>query len=97
MRTIRLGREFDRVLIHDAICYTMYTVDYVYMLRSADGSVSIEHDRHIDLSHPRNEHAVLRRDEDLECANALRGGAHRSLIVERADRGWRRLVFHTRA
>jgi hypothetical protein len=117
MRTIRLGREFDRVLIHDAICYmtsaadlrraietayvhcrrggaalfapdhlletfapgsdhgggdgdgpalrylewtwdpdpndTTYTVDYAYMLRSADGSVSVEHDRHVEGLFPR--------------------------------------------
>jgi hypothetical protein len=112
MRTIRLGRRFDRVLIHDAICYmtsladlrraietafvhcraggaalfapdhlrenfvpdsdhggsdgngrglrylewtwdpdpndTMYTVDYAYMLRDRDGSVRVEHDRHVE-------------------------------------------------
>ncbi len=112
MRTIRLGRQFDRVLIHDAICYmtsladlnsaietafvhcraggaalfapdhlrdnfapdsdhggsdgdgrglrylewtwdpdpndTMYTVDYAYMLRARDGSVRVEHDRHVE-------------------------------------------------
>lgn len=112
MRTSRLGREFDRVLIHDAICYmttledlqravetafvhcrpggavllapdftretfiaesehggsdgkerglrylawtcdpdpddTTYVVDYAYMLREKDGSVSVEHDRHVE-------------------------------------------------
>ena len=35
----------------------------------------------IDLSHPRDEHAVLRRDEDLERAIAFRNCAHRSLIT----------------
>ena len=112
MRTIRLGREFDRVFVHDAICYmttaadlttrdrdrpcalpsrrcggvrtgpparelrgdsdhggsdgdgrglrylewtwdpdpndTQYTVDYAYMLRDADGSVRVVHDRHVE-------------------------------------------------
>ena len=112
MRTLRLGREFDRVFIHDAICYmataedlsaavttafvhcrpggaalfvpdfvrenfrtasdhdgsdlglrglrylewvwdpdpadTSYAVDYAYMLRSEDGSVRVEHERHTE-------------------------------------------------
>lgn len=112
MRTVRLGREFDCVLIHDAIVYmttepdlkaaletafvhcaaggaalfapdhiretfrpltdcgghdgegrslrylewtwdpdpadTNYVVDYAYILRSSDGSVHVEHDRHVE-------------------------------------------------
>ena len=113
MRTVRLGRLFDRVFIHDAIVYmttladlrkaiatafvhcrpggavllapdhvlenfhaphtshggedgdgaamrylewawdpdptdTTYTVDYAYLLRGPDGSVRVEHDRHIE-------------------------------------------------
>lgn len=112
MRDVRLGRRFDRVLIHDAICYmtteadlrraletafehcrpggaavfapdhvretfqqsadhgggdastrgmrylewtwdpdpddSTYTVDYAYLLRDADGSVRVEHDRHVE-------------------------------------------------
>ncbi|MQA89973.1 MAG: methyltransferase domain-containing protein [Gemmatimonas sp.] len=112
MRTLRLGCEFDRVFIQDAICYmttgddlraaietafvhcrpggavllapdyvrenfspstdcggedsrdralrflewtydpdptdTSYTVDYAYLLRNADGSMRVEHDRHIE-------------------------------------------------
>lgn len=112
MRTTRLGREFDRVFIHDAICYmssladlekavetafvhcrpggaaliipdfvretfqastdhgghdggdralrylewtydpdpsdTTYITEYAYLLRSADGSISVEHDRHVE-------------------------------------------------
>ncbi|MBC7928200.1 MAG: class I SAM-dependent methyltransferase [Bryobacteraceae bacterium] len=113
MRTIRLGREFDRVFIHDAICYmttaedlrkaietafvhcrpgggalfapdfvsenfhassdhggtdgkankglrylewtwdpdptdSTYTVDYVYLMRSEDGSTQVEHERHFE-------------------------------------------------
>ncbi|MEX2300951.1 MAG: class I SAM-dependent methyltransferase [Bryobacterales bacterium] len=112
MRTARLGREFDRVFIHDAICYmtstdelrsaietafvhcrpggaalfapdflretfrpstdhggndgerrslrylewtwdpdpadNTYLVDYAYVLRDEDGSVRVEHDRHVE-------------------------------------------------
>ena len=112
MRTVRLGRQFDAVFIHDAVCYmtseadlkaamataalhcapggavlfapdhvrenftprtdhgghdrdgrglrylewvwdpdpgdTTYTVDYAVMLRERDGSVRVEHDRHIE-------------------------------------------------
>lgn len=112
MRTVRLGREFDAVFVHDAIAYmateadlrraletafahcrpggaalfapdhvretfsastdhgghdgpdrglrylertsdpdpddTTYSVDYAYLLRSSDGSVRVEHDRHVE-------------------------------------------------
>ena len=112
MRSVRLGREFDAVFVHDAVCYmttepdlrmavstafvhcrpggaalfapdfvrenfcpstdhggsdgesralrylewvwdpdpsdTTYVVDYAYLLRTADGSVRVEHDRHIE-------------------------------------------------
>jgi SAM-dependent methyltransferase len=112
MRTLRLGRQFDCVFVHDAVCYmttstdlrraietayvhcrpggvalfcpdyvrenfhrstddggadgaeralrylewtwdpdpndTTYTVDYAYMLRAPDGTVHVEHDRHIE-------------------------------------------------
>ena len=112
MRTVRLGREFDGVFIHDAICYmtseadlrraietafvhcrpggvalfapdhvtetftastdcgghddggrglrfvvwtwdpdpadSTYTVDYAFLLRSPDGTMRVEHDRHIE-------------------------------------------------
>jgi len=113
MRSVRLGREFDGVFVHDAIVYmtteadlraaletafthcrpggaaifapdhvretfgpstdhgghdgadgrglryvewtwdpdpndTTYTVDYAYLLRSSDGSLRVEHDRHVE-------------------------------------------------
>ena len=112
MRTVRLGREFDAVFVHDAVCYMTtqddlrralrtahvhcrpggvalfcpdhlrenfapstdhgghdgadramrymswtwdpdpadgtYTVDYAYLLREADGSVRVVHDRHVE-------------------------------------------------
>jgi SAM-dependent methyltransferase len=126
MRTARLGRQFDRVFIHDAICYlttlddlrraaetafvhcrpggaalfapdcvretflpstdcggedgqlralrylewcydpdpadTTYTVDYVFALRFADGSVQVEHDRHIEGLFTRAEWLAVLRD-----------------------------------
>lgn len=112
MRTVRLGRTFDAVFVHDAVCYmtteadlraamttafihcapggavlfapdyvreafapgteeggrddgargarylewmwdpdpddTSYTVDYAFLLREADGSVRVVHDRHVE-------------------------------------------------
>ena len=112
MRSVRLGRQFDAVFVHDAICYmthesdlrqtfetafvhckpggvalfapdyvrenfqpgtdhgghdegargmrwvewrwdpdpadTTYLVDYAYLLRGSDGSVHVEHDRHVE-------------------------------------------------
>ena len=112
MRTVRLGRQFDAVFVHDAVCYmttesdlrqaidtafahckpggvalfcpdytrenfeagaehggeddgtrgmrwlswqwqrdphdTTYFVDYAYLLRENDGSVHVEHDRHLE-------------------------------------------------
>jgi SAM-dependent methyltransferase len=117
MRTVRLGRQFDAVFVHDAICYmtseedlrqvmetaflhcrpggvalfapdyvrenfqpgtdhgghddrdrgmrwvewmwdpdpadTTYLVDYAYLLRESDGSIRVEHDRHVEGLFPR--------------------------------------------
>jgi SAM-dependent methyltransferase len=117
MRTVRLGRSFDAVFVHDAVNYmttvedlakametafvhcrpggaalfapdqlretfrtgtdvgghdgdgraarflewtwdpdpldTTFTVDYAYLLREADGSVRVEHDRHVEGLFPR--------------------------------------------
>jgi len=117
MRTLRLGRTFDAVFVHDAVCHltspedlrqamttaaahlepggvvlfaldyvretfrpgvesgghdgvdrglrylgwtwdpdaedTLYTVDYAFLLREADGSVRVEHDRHVEGVFPR--------------------------------------------
>ena len=117
MRTVRLGRQFDAVFVHDAICYmtsehdlrqvmetafvhtkpggvalfapdfvrenfqpgtdhgghddgargmrwvewmcdpdpddTTYLVDYAYLLREGDGSIHVEHDRHVEGLFPR--------------------------------------------
>ena len=118
MRTVRLGRQFDAVFVHDAVCYmttesdlrkaietafvhcrpggvalfcpdyirenferrhrpwrrrrrragmrwlawqwqrdpndTTYFVDYAYLLRERDGSVHVEHDRHVEGLFPRD-------------------------------------------
>lgn len=123
MRTLRLDRQFDRVFIHDAICYmatledlraaihtafvhcrpggaalfapdyirenfrpstdhgghdgpnrslrfldwtwdpdpddTTYTTDYAYLLRHEDGSIDVEHDRHIEGLFSRGEWLAL--------------------------------------
>jgi SAM-dependent methyltransferase len=131
MRTVRLVREFDRVFIHDAICYmtgvedlrravetafvhcrpggaaafvpdyfretfrvgtdhggcdgedgrglrylewvwdpdaadSTYIADYAYVLREADGSVSVEHDRHIEGLFARAEWLEILRDVGFE-------------------------------
>jgi SAM-dependent methyltransferase len=131
MRTVRLGRDFDAVFIHDAICYmttledvraaietafvhcrpggaaifcpdyvresfqpetdhgghdgadgralrflewcydpdpddTTYTVDFGYLLREPDGSVRVEHDRHIDGLFARDEWVAAIGDAGFE-------------------------------
>ena len=126
LRTVRLGRQFDGVFLHDAICYmtseedlrrafktafvhcraggaalfvpdyvretfrsttdhggtdgdgrglrylewtrdpdpadTTYVVDYAYLLRASDGSVHVEHDRHIEGLFSRADWLRLLRD-----------------------------------
>jgi SAM-dependent methyltransferase len=130
MRTVRLGREFDAVFVHDAVMYmtttedlrqairtaavhcrpggaalfapdhlrehfrtgtdygghdgndraarflewtwdpdpldTTYTVDYAYLLREADGSVRVEHDRHLEGLFPRATWLELLEEAGLE-------------------------------
>ncbi|MDQ2713073.1 MAG: class I SAM-dependent methyltransferase [Acidobacteriota bacterium] len=130
MRTIRLDRQFDRVFIHDAICYMTtledlrlvaetaffhcrpggaalfapdyvretfqpatdhgghdgsrrslrylewtwdpdsadctYLVDYVYVLRDLDGSIRLEHDRHVEGLFHRAEWLGVLRDVGFE-------------------------------
>ena len=130
MRTVRLGRQFDAVFIHDAICYmatesdlreaietafahckpggvalfapdyvrenfqgstehggtdsgargmrwvgwtwdpdpsdTTYVADYAYLLREADGTMHVEHDRHIEGIFPRDTWLRLLRDVGFE-------------------------------
>jgi SAM-dependent methyltransferase len=130
MRTVRLGRTFDAVFIHDAIMYmtseddlraaiqtawehlrpggaavfapdavrehfkpatdhgghdedgrslrylefshdpdpsdTTYVVDYAYLLKEADGSARVEHDRHIEGIFPRDTWLRLLRETGFE-------------------------------
>ena len=130
MRTIRLGRQFDAVFIHDAICYmttegelrqametafvhctpggvalfapdylrenfqpltehggsddatrgmrwlgwtwdpdpadTTYVADYAYMMREGDGSIHVEHDRHVEGLFPRDTWLRLAREVGFE-------------------------------
>jgi SAM-dependent methyltransferase len=130
MRTVRLGRQFDAVFVHDAVCYmttetdlrqaietafvhckpggivlfcpdyikenfhsatehggeddgtrgmrwlawqwqrdagdATYFVDFAYLLREPDGSVHVEHDRHLEGLFPRATWLRLFRDVGLE-------------------------------
>ena len=140
MRTVRLGRQFDAVFVHDAICYmttesdlrqaietafvhckpggvalfcpdyirenfeagtdhggeddgargmrwlswqwhrdpddTTYLVDYAYLLRESDGSVHVEHDRHVEGLFPRDDWLRLFKDV---------GFTHKVLPFEHSD------------
>ena len=140
MRTVRLGRQFDAVFVHDAVCYmttesdlrqaietafvhckpggvalfcpdytrenfeagaehggeddgrarhamaivavaarsddTTYFVDYAYLLRESDGSVHVEHDRHLEGFFPRDTWVRLFRDVGFE---------HKVLPFEHSD------------
>jgi SAM-dependent methyltransferase len=135
MRTLRLGREFDAVFVHDAVCYmttesdlrqametafrhlrrggaalfapdhirenfqpstdhgghdgdgralrylawtwdpdpadTTYVVDYAYLLRTADGSVGVEHDRHVEGLFARADWLRLLREVGFDAARAM--------------------------
>jgi SAM-dependent methyltransferase len=153
MRTVRLGRTFDAVLVHDAICYmtteadlratmatafehlrpggvailvpdhtretfepatnhggedgpataggrpgrgmrylewttdpdpsdTTYTVDYAVLLREADGTVEVRHDRHIEGLFPRARWLDLLADVGFE-PSAVEDADGRTLFVAR--------------
>jgi SAM-dependent methyltransferase len=153
MRDVRLGRRFDRVLIHDAICYmtteadlrraletafehcrpggaavfapdhvretfqqssdhgggdastrgmrylewtwdpdpddSTYTVDYAYLLRDADGTVRVEHDRHVEGLFARATWLRLLADVGLEARvgpfehTQIEPGSHELFVGER--------------
>ena len=151
MRTVRLGREFDCVFIHDAICYMAteadvrraietafvhcapggaalfapdhvretfspgtdcggndeaggrglrylewtwdpdpsdetYVVDYAYLLRDGDGTVSVVHDRHVEGLFPRGTWLRLIAEAGFEAAvvpfehSELPPGAHEVFV-----------------
>jgi SAM-dependent methyltransferase len=136
MRTLRLGRQFDYVMVHDAVCYmttinelraavetaaihcrpggtviflpdyvtetfapgtdyggedapdgrgfrylewhadpdpsdTTYVVDYAFLMKSADGSVRVEHDRHIEGLFPRAVWLELFRSAGLTATSEI--------------------------
>jgi SAM-dependent methyltransferase len=154
MRDVRLGRQFDAVFVHDAVCYmttlsdlrkaietahahcrpggvalfapdhvrenfqagtdhggsdngmrglrylewtwdpdpsdTTYVVDYSYLLRGDDGSVSVEHDRHIEGLFARAEWIGLLSDAGFEDVRILplehsevEPGTHEVFLVRR--------------
>lgn len=151
MRTLRLGRTFDRVLVHDAIEYmttlpdlrlalettfvhcapgglallvpdvvketfepstesggsdgsagramrylewsydpdetdTTYTVEYAYLLRENDGSVRVEHDRHICGLFPRSEWLRLLREVGFK-PEIVRDEYERDVFIARRPTG----------
>ena len=153
MRTVRLGRQFDAVFVHDAVCYmttesdlrkavetafvhcrpggvalfcpdhirenfeagvehggeddgprgmrwlswqwqrhpndNTYIVDYAYLLRDTDGSVRVEHDRHIEGLFPRETWLRLFADAGFEARvvpfdhSELEPGAHEVFVCIR--------------
>jgi SAM-dependent methyltransferase len=156
MRTVRLGREFDAVFVHDAVMYmtttedlrrairtaavhcrpggaalfapdhlrehfrtgtdygghdgndraarflewtwdpdpldTTYTVDYAYLLREADGSVRVEHDRHVEGLFPRATWLELLEDAGFEATavpvehSELEPGSYEVFVATRPHR-----------
>lgn len=147
MRTLRLGRTFDGVFIHDAICYmtteadllraletaaahcrpggalviapddvrenfrpstgdgghdgperalrylewhwdpdpddSTTTVDYAYLLREPDGSVHVEHDRHVHGLFSRDTWLRLLREAGFAEPRVVRDSYERDLFVAR--------------
>ena len=156
MRTVRLGRQFDAVFVHDAVCYmttesdlrlaidtafvhcrpggaalfapdhvrenfapssdhgghdgdtrslrylewtwdpepsdNTYVVDYAYLLRTADGSVRVEHDRHIEGLFGRGDWLRLLSAAGFEARSVpfehseLEPGTHEVFVAVRPDR-----------
>src|SRR3990170_737134 len=82
MRTVRLGREFDAVFVHDAadgraLRYlewtsdtdpndTSYAVDFAILLREPGGSMRFEHDRHVFGVFPRETWLRLLREAGFQ-------------------------------
>lgn len=153
MRTVRLGRQFDAVFVHDAVCYmtttadlrlaietafvhckpggaalfapdfvrenfrpstdhggydgetrglrylewtcdpdpadTTYVVDYAYLLRTSDGEVHVEHDRHIEGLFARADWLRLLHDVGFEARSIpfehseLEPGSHEVFVAKR--------------
>ena len=157
MRTVRLGREFDGVFVHDAVAYlttepdlrkamatafihcraggavlfapdhvrenfrpstdhgghdsatqglrylewtwdpdpldTTYLVDYAYLLRTPDGAVRVEHDRHVEGLFARAEWLRLLTESGFVEARAvpfdhseLEPGSHEVFVAKKPGR-----------
>jgi len=156
MRSVRLGREFDAVFVHDAVCYmtteadlkqaietaylhcrpggaalfapdfvretfrpstdhggsdgdgrglrylewtrdpdpsdTTYLVDYAYLLRSPDGTVRVEHDRHVEGLFARADWIRLLSDAGFDARSRpfehseLEPGSHEVFVATRPSR-----------
>jgi SAM-dependent methyltransferase len=167
MRSVRLGRQFDAVFVHDAVCYmltaddlrqaietafvhcrpggvalfapdhvrenfaagtdhggddnigdvgdvgegragyamrylewtwdpdprdTTYTVDYAFMMRTPDGAVRVEHDRHVEGLFPRAEWLRLLSEAGFEPAvvpmehSELEPGSYEVFVARRPAR-----------
>jgi SAM-dependent methyltransferase len=156
MRTLRLGRQFDAVFVHDAVCYmtteadlraaietafvhctpggavliapdhvrenfrpstdhgghdgdatrglrylewtwdpdpsdTTYLVDYAYLLRSPDGAVRVEHDRHVEGLFARADWLRLLSEAGFEPQvvpfehSELEPGSHEVFVATKGD------------
>lgn len=153
MRNVRLGREFDAVFVHDAVCYmttaadlrlaidtafvhcraggaalfapdhvrenftpgtdtggsdgttrglrylewtwdpdpddTTYLVDYAYLLRLPDGSMRVEHDRHVEGLFSREDWLRLLSDAGFEARavslehSELEPGSHEVFVARK--------------
>jgi SAM-dependent methyltransferase len=87
MRTLRLGREFDVVLVHDAIMYATEPADVQATLRTAavhcrprgtvvvlpdfDGTVTVAHDRHVEGLFPRAQWLAWFAEAGLPASRAM--------------------------
>ena len=154
MRTVRLGRMFDAVFVHDAVCYmttlsdlrmavetafahcrpggaalfapdyvrenfrpgtdhggsdgtdgrglrflewvwdpdpsdSTYVVDYAYLLRTPDGEVHVEHDRHVEGLFKRSDWMRLLSDAGFQARSVplehseLEPGSHEVFVATR--------------
>ncbi|HET9559407.1 MAG TPA: class I SAM-dependent methyltransferase, partial [Actinomycetota bacterium] len=71
---------------------TTYTVDYAYLLRDADGSVRVEHDRHLEGLFPRATWLALLEEAGFEARavpvehTQLEPGSYELLVATRPRR-----------
>ena len=71
---------------------TTYTVDYAYLLRDADGSVRVEHDRHVEGLFPRATWLELLSEAGFEARavpvehSELEAGSYELFVATRPHR-----------